>query len=43
MPDYQRPPISPETKDLLDDVKPDGVSYDYVIKHAIRTMDPLPQ
>lgn len=41
MADYKRPPISTETKNLLDEKKPDGVSYDVFIKHAVRHAPPL--
>jgi len=33
---YKRPPIKPETKDLIDEVKPDGVSYDHWIRNDPR-------
>lgn len=36
MGEYKRPPISPETKELIDDVKPDGVSYDYWFRNDPR-------
>jgi len=35
MPDYKRPPISRETKRLLDERKPDGVTYDYYIRQLL--------
>ena len=39
---YSRPPITDETKRLMDERKPDGMTYDLFIRHALRTMDPLP-
>jgi len=35
MPDYKRPPISEETKQLLDEKKPDGVTYDKFIRDLL--------
>jgi hypothetical protein len=34
---------TPDTKRLLDEKKPDGVSHDYYIKHAVRNAPPLPE
>jgi len=33
--------LTPETKNLIDDRKPEGVTYDYFVRHAVQTMDPL--
>jgi len=43
MPEYKRPPVTPETKELIDERKPDGVSYDFFLRHAVQTMDPINQ
>lgn len=32
---YKRPPIKPETKKLLDERKPDGVTYDRYIRQLM--------
>lgn len=36
MSDYKRPPISEETKALLDEKKPDGVSYDFYLRVLLK-------
>lgn len=41
MPDYKRPPVSEETKALIDERKPDGVSYDFYLRHAVRHAPPI--
>lgn len=41
MSEYKRPPISEETKEILDKRKPDGISYDYYIRHAVLNAPPL--
>ena len=41
MVEYERPPITSDTKALIDERKPEGVTYDYFLKHAVQTMDPI--
>lgn len=41
MGNYKRPPISEDTKRLLDEKKPDGVSYDFFIRHAVLNAPPI--
>ena len=35
MSDYKRPPISKETKNLIDERKPDGVTYDHFFRQLL--------
>jgi hypothetical protein len=41
MADYKRPPVTEETKQLIDERKPSGVSYDFFLKHAVQHAPPL--
>lgn len=33
--------LTPETKRLVDEAKPDGVNHDFFIKHAVRHAPPI--
>lgn len=37
----ERVALTPETKALLDERKPDGVTADFYVKHAIKHAPPL--
>ena len=37
----KRVALTPETKRLLDEQKPDGVSHDFYIRHALKHAPPL--
>jgi len=35
MPDYKRPPLQPETYELLKERKPDGVTFDHYVRQLM--------